>query len=267
MRQVHVIGLTCGTAFLFVCLTMCIVGAIIFSNLDCDKKSPEMFRPKTGAMGEIENQINELKYGPVNLDAAKEVKNGLFGRIRANRQARVCQPATSQACSQQSFPVTQSCYVPAPPSPLQVSQVVVQPTYQPTYRILDPSDCNYSYAVANPVLGQTIVAQSTGFEMPIASPINPIEPDTSPTAKDCVACKSPRNAVKTGSFICSNCRRSQVGEWHTDWNDDGTPVTFLCEKCHSLMTPDQREKAFTAYQARQLGKAGITGLLHQEIGQ
>lgn len=261
MRQFHVISVSIGTGLLLCMLTVFLVLALAFAMMDVHSKTPPSpsFHPQNGVLGEIEHQINDLKYGPVNTDATKQVKNGLFDRIRANRQARVCGSPVSQqsVCAPQSI-VYQSQFV--QPSFVQ---------YQlPSVRIIDPSDCNYSYSVTNPVMGQTMVTQSTGFEMPSASPINPLEPAISLTVKDCANCKtSQRNAVKTGSFICSNCRKSKIGEWHTDWNSDGTPVTFLCESCHSFMTPEQRERAFTAYQARQFGKAGRTGLLHQEIGQ
>ncbi len=240
MRQFHVISLSVGTAILFCLLTSFLVLAIVFSSIDGQSKtapSPNVFRPQNGAMGEIEHKINDLKYGPVNNEATKEVKNGLFDRIRVNRQARLC--------------------VPSPPSQAMCPMAV---------RTIDPSECTYSYTLANPNVGQTVITQSTGFEMPFVTPINPLDRDA--VAKDCPTGKCPqRNAIKTGSFICSNCRKSQIGEWHTDWKDDGTPITFLCERCHSLMTPEQRENAYKGYIARQSKSAGVSGLLHQEIGQ
>ena len=251
MKQFHVISLSVGTAVLFCLLTVSLVLAIVFSAIEVHSKtspSPDVFRPKTGVMGELEHQINDLKYGPVNTEATKEVKNGLFDRIRANRQSRLCQPAAQQACSTvQSYSYC---------TPVQVAS--------PAYRIVDPSDCNYSYTMSNPVVGQRVITQSTGIEMPISSPVNPF---LQAEKKPCPTCVNSRNAVKTGAFICSNCRQSKIGEWHTDWNSDGTPLTFLCKTCHAFMTPDQRQRAFTAYQSRQLGKTGHAGLLHQEIGQ
>lgn len=239
MKTFHVVSVSIGTGLLLCMLTGFLVIAVAVAMIDVPAKpsSSPSLRPRNGAIGEIESQINELKYGPVNLAAAKEVKNGLLTRIRANRQARHRGSVSPQAvCS---------------PRPQSV-------------RIVDPSDCNFSYVVANPVAGQTIVAQPTGFEMPALPAINPIEVDAQ---MDCTTCKTfEKNAVKTGSFLCSNCRKSQVGEWHTDWKSDGTPITFLCKNCHSLMSPEQREKAYVGYLGRQSKSAGIAGLLYQEIG-
>ncbi len=245
MKTFHVISVTVGTGLLLCFLTVASVAVLAAAVLSVHQKpSPSpMLRPQTGSLGEIESQLNELKFGPVNTNATKEVKNGLFDRFRANRQSRVC----ASPASQQSVCVSHS--------------TVCQPQPQ-SIRIADPADCGYSYVVANPVAGQVIVTQPTGLEMPSANPAQPVQ-----TEKDCVACKSPRESVKTGSFICSNCRKSQVGEWHTEWKSDGTPVTFLCERCHLIMTPEQREKAYIGYLSRQSKSAGIAGLLHQEIGQ
>lgn len=229
-----VVSVSLGTAFLLFVLTVVVVLGTAVATVGVHSQTtqaPSVFRPKTGVIGEIEQQINDLKYGPVNVSATKEVKNGLFDRIRANRQSRLCQPA-QQACS------------------------LVQPQAICYSQPISPS---YSYTTANP-----IVTQSTGFdEMPITAPINPLLGSVG----DCPSCDKSRAAVKTGTFICSNCRQSQVGNWHTDWNADGTPTTFLCKRCHAVMSPDQRERAFTAYQARQFSKLSHSGLLHQELGQ
>ncbi len=253
MRQFHVISVSIGTGILFCMLTLfgvlAIAAAIVGSHSD-DKCSPEVFHPRTGAMGEIEHQMNDLMYGPVNSNATREVKNGLFDRWRANRQARVGQSVAQPICLPTQYEVTHS-------KPLQI--------IQPNYRVVDPSDCTYSYTIANPVVGQTIVSPTTGIEMPSVVPVDPLEHLPS---NDCATCKkSSHNSVKTGSFICSNCRQSQVGGWHTDWKEDGTPITFLCERCYLLMSPEQRERAYKGYLARQSKSAGISGQLHQEIGQ
>ena len=211
----------------------------------------DVFRPKSGAVGDVERSINDLKYGPVNLDAAKEVKNGLFSRIRDNRQARICAPASQQAC------------VPSQ-----------------TVRVIDSSDCTFSNAIVQP---QSYVIQATGIKPAESSvikeypAINPVEP----TNGDCPTCRphvevekllrkneSPRAENKTGSFICSNCKKPHVGEeWHTDWSADGTPITFLCESCYSRMSAQQRIAAYQAYASRQTKKNGKTALLHQEIDE
>jgi hypothetical protein len=259
MRQFHVISVSIGTGILFCMLTIFIVlgiAAAIVESHSNDRCNPEEFHPNTGAMGEIEHQMNDFMYGPVNSNATREVKNGLFGRIRANRQARICQPVSQQTNCLPTQHMPSQCDV-AYSKPIQAAQ--------PSYRVVDPSDCTYSYAIANPVVGQTIDTQPTGIEMPSVVPVNPLE-HLAPN--DCPNCKSPkRETVKTGSFICSNCRQSQVGGWHTDWKEDGTPITFLCERCYSLMSPEHRERAYKGYIARQSKTAGISGLLHQEIGQ
>lgn len=261
MKHYHVVGLTAGTALLFCAMTACIVGAIVFATVEVHSKvkpSPDKFLPKKGAVGEIERALQDIDLGPVNLDAAKEVKNGLFDRIRARRQAQACKP---QAVSQYQLPSQAS--VCSYPTVTYSSTAVVQSA--PLRIVCDPTDCNYTNIIATAPAGAIIVPQSTGFEMPYTAPINPLE---TVTDKDCPTCKNdPRTSIKTGAFICSNCRKSNVGEWHTDWNEDGTPVTFLCKRCHSVMTPEQKEKSLTAYKSRQVGKTGNTGLLHQEIGE
>ena len=251
MKQFHVVSVSIGTGLLLCMLTGFVVLGASIVIIDAHSKTAPVsvpsFRPQNGSLGEIEHQLNDLKFGPVNTNATKEVKNGwLIDRIRSNRQSRV---SSRQVCS----------------SPVNSQSVCVSKQTVSSVRIVDPTDCSYSYVVANPVAGQTIVAQSTGVEMPSASPIHPLEEFS---LKDCATCKqSARNAVKTGSFICSNCRKSQVGEWHTEWKSDGTPVTFLCENCYSSMSSEQREKAYIGYLARQSKSAGISGLLHQEMGQ
>ena len=258
MRQFHVISVSIGTGILFCMLTLfgvLAIAAAIVESSSKDKCSPDVFRPRTGTVGEIENQMNDLMYGPVNSNATREVKNGLFDRWRANRQARDCESVAQPIC----LPTQQS------PTPCDVAYSKPLQNMQPSYRVADSSDCTYSYTIANPVVGQTIVTQTTGIEMPSVVSLNPLEQLPS---NDCTTCKkSNHNSVKTGSFICSNCRQSQVGGWHTDWKEDGTPITFLCERCYLLMSPEQRERAYKGYLARQSKTAGVSGLLHQEIGQ
>lgn len=253
MKTFHVVSVSIGTGILLCLLTLVVVLSFVVAVVDVHSKTIPVapFRPQNGALGDIEKQINDLKYGPVNLEATREVKNGwLIDRMRSNRQARVCDsPASHQAicASQSAVCQPQSQYLPQ------------------SVRIVDQSDCNYSQIISSPIVGQTIVTQPAGMEMPATLPINPF---SASSKDDCLPCKiAQRNAVKTGSFICSNCRKSQVSGWHTEWKSDGTPVTFLCEQCHSIMSPDQREKAYIGYLSRQSKSAGIAGLLHQEIGQ
>lgn len=234
-----IISFSAGTMVLLVMmLSVSIIAVGYFSS-----QAEERYVPSEGIKSTIERLENDLKYGKVNIEAAKEVKNGLplFDRMRANRQARM-QP---QQCAQP----TQARYC--------------QPAQ--SYRVVDQSDCAYSYIVSNPVPNQAIVFQTVGVEYPSV---------TTPTAvslNDCTDGRcTPRKAtkveaVKTGSFICSNCRKPKIADWHTEWKEDGTPETFLCKSCYSFMTPVQRKAAFDSYRARQFKSAGEAGLLQQEV--
>ena len=259
MNKPVVIGLSIGTALLF-SIGICVLAAAIVLGGSAGKTAEHdvrPFQPKTGVMGELHRLKNEIDYGPVNLDAAEEVKNGggLLARIRQNRQ---------QACQ------------PCPPAPVQSVQVVSACRFQsnpvPVERpiVIDPSDCNFSYVVANSP-PQSIIVQTTGIPAPAGIEMPSVAPSETLSKlleKDCPTCKKdPRSELKTGSFICSNCRKSQVGNWHTDWTDDGQPITFLCEACYSFMSPEQRDKAYRGYIARQTKTVGQIGLLHPELGK
>lgn len=226
MKNAVVVSVSVGTALLLFLLAGLVVAGVAFVTIGIHQPAVnrDVYRPKTGAIGDIEKQINDLKYGQVNLEASKEVKNGLFSRLRARRVV--------------SQPAVQTC---------------------------QGGNCS-TVTYSTPVVIQTkTIAQPVRIEQPFVAPINPLE---NVDATDCASgnCrKSPRSEVKTGSFICSNCRRSQVGDWHTDWRPDGTPITFLCESCYQKMTPDQRAKAYQGYAARQSKNVGPVGLLHQEI--
>lgn len=235
MKQFHVISLSVGTCLLLVAMSIFVVAGFVFATLNVHPQPrPDVFRPKGGVVGEIESTINEMKYGPVNVQALKETKNGLFSRIRSRRQAtQVCQP-----CPQTTQTITYRY-----PAISYTTPVVVYPTerYLPT--------------------SVPVERVAVGVEMPS---VNPVEVESS----DCATCKKdPRRELKTGSFLCSNCRKSNVGSWHTEWNADGTPVTYLCESCWQKMNEEQRTKAYKGYIARQSKSAGVPGLLHQEISQ
>ena len=115
---------------------------------------------------------------------------------------------------------------------------------------------------------------ATVGEATVTSP--PAAETKEPTAAPVSECKDGKckpltatkvEALKTGAFICSNCRKPKIADWHTDWKEDGTPETFLCKSCHAFMTPAQRKAAFDSYQARQFISAGSAGLLHQEVAK
>ena len=269
MSRAIVVSVSVGTGLLIVCMVvmLCIaIGATVCMHGSEPSVAPAVFRPRSGQIGDAERSINELKYGPVNLDAAKEVKNGMFARIRENRQSRNCASVQRQVC----VPVQQQVVT-------RVQQQVCVP-FQTT-RVIDPTDCTYSYAIAQP---QPYVIQATGIESPSTPTreypvVNPLESETGncPTCRPHVEVEkllrtkgSPRSENKTGSFICSHCKKPHVGEeWHTDWSEDGTPVTFLCESRYSRMSSQQRIAVYQDYAARQTLKNGKTALLHQEIGE
>lgn len=238
MKQFHVISLSIGTCLLLIAMSVFVVAGFVFATLNVHQQPrPDMFRPKGGVIGEIESTINEMKYGKVNVQATKEVKNGLFDRIRARRQAsQVCTP-----CTQSTQTITYSY-----PAVSYATPTICYPTerYLPTI--------------------VPVERVAVGVEMPSALPVNPAEVETS----DCATCKKdPRSELKTGSFLCSNCRKSNVGSWHTEWSDDGIPTTFLCESCWHRLSEQQRATAYKGYIARQSKNAGVQGLLHQELSQ
>jgi hypothetical protein len=109
-----VISVSIGTGILLVGLVLLICASIAVAAVGTKSPSKpllDVYRPKTGMAGEVERSINDLKYGPVNLDAAKEIKNGgLFSRIRDRRQSRVCAPGQhpiriAEPCVRLHYPV------------------------------------------------------------------------------------------------------------------------------------------------------------------
>ena len=193
---------------------------------------------------QIRKEMNDLQYGPVNKDATKEVKNGLFDRLRARRNAA---PATVASC--------------------------------PPCTVVSSTDCTAAYSTALPVW--SVIQNGTVSYVPVQSvtstvssvpsqpeypAINPLEVESLP-ASSCTTCKQdPRKEVKTGGFVCSHCKQTKVGsQWHTDWAEDGTPITFLCEDCYRKMTPNQRLTAYKAYAQRQAIKGHSP--LQQELGE
>lgn len=243
MDRKIIVSLSVGTAMFLAALCITCVGVtVLLTDGQQTYPQPDVYRPRPGIAGEVQRSMNELKYGPVNLEAAKEVKRGgLFDRLRDRRQARVCPPI--QQCNYvQTVPTVQSV-------PYQVIRTVV-----------DPTDCNYAY-VSNPIV-QTGINAAPSVPSQEYPAINPLELESI----NCSAC-DPRSEIKTGSFVCSNCRKKCVGEeWHTDWSSDGLPITFLCERCYSNMTPTQRQKTYQAYVSRQARSTQST-LLHQEIAK
>lgn len=252
-KQQIVLSVSAGTGLLAIVMCIGISVAIVLSGCEShasyDPSQP--FIPSTGMIGEMKRQANDVKYGPVNHEAAEEIKDGLFDRIRQRRAAR-----QGQACTHVQ----------------RVQQAACPPGYQtvPVCRPIESTTFVTSTSVAS--------TQTRVNEYPKVSPL---------TKPDCASgrCSNPdpdiaklfsadqsqanrRSEMKTGAFRCSQCGNPSVGdEWHTDWTADGTPITFLCESCYGRMSPDQRVAAYQRYAGRQLSKSGQVGLLHPETSR
>lgn len=241
MEKTTTIALSIGTAILAFCLTCVLAAAIVVAgSISHQVHTPsKIFEPRAGAMGELSRMKNDIEYGPVNLQAAKETKDGLFANIRARRAAR-CAPTTTRC------------------EPIQVVQA------RPVYT--QPSAVTFPVVeIVSPTLNVPLVEYPAAAPPPkLAPPANCPDgkcPLVKPTGKT-----SARMEAKTGAFVCSNCRKPCVGdEWHTDWNADGTPTTFLCRRCNAAMDESQKVAAFERYEARQAKY--VNGTLHQEISQ
>ncbi len=261
MSRVVIVSVSLGTGLLLVCMVvlLCLsIGAAVYFPQDPSYSSSDAFKLKTGVAGEVERSINELKYGPVNLDAAKEVKNGLFDRFLQRRCSSAPAQASPSVCETPTYytemiPVVES-------TPIIISHemdtVYTEPTYVPV-------------SITTPA-----VSRETPLEYP---------PIVTPGSENsnCPSCRpvpelnklfrkkeSTRSEAKTGAFICSHCKNPRVGEeWHTDWAEDGTPITFLCESCYRLLSPSQRVNAYQAYVSRQMLHSGPQALFHQEVSE
>lgn len=137
-KRFVIVSLSLGTATL---LTLCCFGlclSLLFNHRPAEPVADVPFVPHRGEVGQKE--ANELKYGPVNLDAAKEVKNGIIARIRA-RRAAACDPTYSTPCNPVTYATTPIAPLSYPPSYLpQPSQPV-----QPTLPSCPDGDCNQGY--------------------------------------------------------------------------------------------------------------------------
>lgn len=246
-RRHVVVGFSVGTCLFLLGISFLICGALVLMHFNTQVQ-PQIKTPHFAGQSisdfssQLRKEINDLKYGPVNKDATKEVKNGLFDRLRARRNAA---PATVASC--------------------------------PPCTVVSSTDCTAAYSTALPVW--SVIQNGTVSYVPVQSvtstvasvpsqpeypAINPLEVESLPTCTNCN--QDPRAEVKTGSFVCSNCKKPQVGgQWHTDWTEDGMPVTFLCESCYRKMTPNQHLVAYKAYAQRQSIKG--ESILQQEIGE
>jgi hypothetical protein len=261
MSRVVVVSVSIGTGLLLVCLVvlLCLsIGAAVYFPQDPSHTASDAFKLKTGVANEAERSINDLKYGPVNLDAAKEVKNGLFDRLFQRR------------CSNTPVPVSSSdCEVPTAYTEIGsvVDSIPIIISHQTDAVYIEPPSTPLSTTTPN-------VSRETPFEYPpIATPGS--------ESTNCPSCRpvpelnklfrkkeSTRSESKTGAFICSHCKNPRVGEeWHTDWAEDGTPITFLCKSCYGRLNPSQRVAAYQAYVSRQMLHNGPQALFHQEVSE
>jgi hypothetical protein len=224
-RQAVVVSFSLGTMFLLLACAMMVAGAMIAQSQR--EPGPIVMPPRIGpANSVLKEAIDEWKYGPVDRAKQAEVKDGLLDRLRARRQSRLCPPM--QASPMQTSPVQTYASI------TNLSTMRNGPT---EVRIVCPPRV---------VSGENAPAVSLP-EYPAVSLdallyLNP---------SDCPSCD--RGAeLKTGVFVCSHCGKACVGdEWHTDWQPDGTPLTFLCKECYGKLTPSQRQSVLNRYLKQQ----------------
>lgn len=272
-----VVSVSLGTGMMLIAMVLMICLSIALDKVIPGTQTQPVggHRPKPGIVGEAQRTINDLKYGPVNLEAAKEVKNGgILSRIVQRRQTR--SSAANQPNRYSNDHAEFCCNQPVASIP------------KSTVPIIDPTDCNFGYVVSgNPM----VRVEATGISPVQKQPVD-VPQITKPSLEypameleesknvDCPSCiqngveslfrrfSNPRIESKTGSFVCSNCRKACVGdEWHTDWSEDGTPVTFLCKRCYESMSTSQRIAAYRRYVSRQVSNNGTSALMHQEISK
>lgn len=213
-RQAVVVSFSVGSMFLLLACSL-IIGGAFLAQPGCEPNAI-MHPPRLGpSHSVIKEAIDELKYGPVNRDKQNEIKDGFLDRLRARRQARLCPPQVERPQTYANVPNV--CTVVN--GPTEVSRV-----YPP--RAIEPTP---------------------GPSPPVQYPAVSVDSLLLPTNSDCPSCARGTD-VKTGAFVCSHCGKPCVGdEWHTDWQADGTPLTFLCERCYRALSPDQRQAVFERY--------------------
>lgn len=113
-KKFVVVGVSLGTGVLLTafCLAICL-SYVFTSHSPVSVPVPAPNFPTQGSISSKE--INDLKYGPVNLNAAKEVKEGIFSRLRARRIA-ACQPGTNANCSPVTYETRPIAVPVAPPA-------------------------------------------------------------------------------------------------------------------------------------------------------
>lgn len=103
--------------------------------------------------------------------------------------------------------------------------------------------------------------QSVGEAEAAPVPVNQDATDEVKDAPPCINCPqqkpaaavgataatpaSPLSESKEGVFGCLRCKERTVGrDWHELWADDGTSLTFLCEKCWQATNVSERQTYF-----------------------
>lgn len=146
-KRLVVISLSVGTASFLgaVCIAVCL--CLLALHRPAAKPLVDLPQVPHGDLNTKE--ANDLKYGPVNLDAAKEVKQGIFSRIRA-RRAAACAPLYSVPCSPVTYATTPVAPLTAPSSYLPQPSQPVQPSPQPSLPTCPDGDCNQGYMPVAP---------------------------------------------------------------------------------------------------------------------
>lgn len=226
-----------ATILLLVCCCITCVAIITHAMIEPTKvKHPPRLCPPS----QLKEVLDEIKYGPVNRKKQDEIKDGFLDRFLARRQA-----IQSSSCQTPQYQTTR----------YQQSQC------QPVSHNLPSSYSNCSPQVEYVAVSQK--APPTGVEYPAL--LQPSLQLPTPQRATCPTC--PASEMKTGAFICSACREPKVGEqWHTDWLEDGRPLTYLCTQCNSRLNASQKQSVFQSYMRTQ-ATAPIAGAFEPEVSR
>lgn len=163
-KRFVVLSFSVGTASLLAALCGALLLAVVL-NQQPQSHKPAIDVPRL-PHGDLSNkEANDIKYGPVNFSAAKEVKQGIISRLRArratSRPAAVsnCAPVTyaQPVASQQSIvPHVPGSYLPQPAPVVDPRPVCPDGNCNPGYlppssATLDPSPAPYVGSLPDPV--------------------------------------------------------------------------------------------------------------------
>lgn len=190
--------------------------------------------PRVCPPSELKQAIDELKYGPVNRTKQNEIKDGFLGRFRARMQSRQFANAQPQC---QAAPIQQPNATSAFCPPTTFASATIHKTSDVTKAVEYPSNEYQTNPIALP-----------NIRVPSICPTCPIA------------------EIKTGAFICSHCRQPKVGEdWHTDWMEDGKPLTYLCRHCNSSLNASQKQAVYQSYMRTQ--SSAVAGAFEPEVSR